>query len=410
MEELNRLRLGGVVIHMKNNNITYLIGSDTVKVKPLEPYAEIVCDFLNDISKQLRSDKRTKEYSDVVSLAFWCRKSNIVRLGEEFSSKRIQIGRGLVFHITPSNVPVNFAFSFFFGLLSGNANVVRVPSKEFPQITIICDAINEVIKLDKYRVIRDMTTFITYQRNDEITAYYSSICDARIIWGGDDAIQNIRKFPMKVRAVEIVFADRYSLCIINSKTILEMNKDELKNLAEKFYNDTYLMDQNACSTPHLILWYGDNDSEKELAKKIFWDSIHVVSQKYDLTPIKSIDKYTQLCHLLMDRDDIKKTKQYDNSVYTVDMNSLPEDVSILHGKFGLFYQYDLKDLDELIPCINLKVQTLIYVGMNREELVSFVIKNHLQGIDRIVPMGEGLNIGVYWDGYDIINNLSRSIE
>ena len=44
---------------------------------------------------------------------------------------------GLVFHITPSNIPTNFAYSLLFGLLTGNSNIIKVPTKIFPQIEII---------------------------------------------------------------------------------------------------------------------------------------------------------------------------------------------------------------------------------------------------------------------------------
>lgn len=42
-------------------------------------------------------------------------------------------GRGVAFHIAPSNVAVNFAFSLAAGLLTGNANIVRLSSKPFPR-------------------------------------------------------------------------------------------------------------------------------------------------------------------------------------------------------------------------------------------------------------------------------------
>ena len=43
-------------------------------------------------------------------------------------------------------------------------------------------------------------------------------------------------------------------------------------------------------------------------------------------------------------------------------------------------------------------------------LKKFVLANNLKGIDRIVPVGQSLNIGLLWDGYDIVNILSRGIE
>ena len=44
------------------------------------------------------------------------------------------------------HVPINFAYSLIFGLLTGNSNIVKVPSQNFVQIKIICDAINKVLK------------------------------------------------------------------------------------------------------------------------------------------------------------------------------------------------------------------------------------------------------------------------
>lgn len=54
-----------------------------------------------------------------------------------------------------------------------------------------------------------------------------------------------------------------------------------------------------------------------------------------------------------------------------------------------------------------QVQTLTYFGVSREELTSFVQQNRVRGIDRIVPVGEAMDIGLIWDGYDLIRTLSR---
>ena len=58
----------------------------------------------------------------------------------------------------------------------------------------------------------------------------------------------------------------------------------------------------------------------------------------------------------------------------------------------------------------IKIQTLIYVGVELKKILEFIRRYHLTGIDRIVPMGEVLNMDVYWDGYDIIEQLVRHIE
>ena len=60
--------------------------------------------------------------------------------------------------------------------------------------------------------------------------------------------------------------------------------------------------------------------------------------------------------------------------------------------------------------MNNKFQTLTYFGLNKSDLINFVIKNRLNGIDRVVPIGKALDIGVVWDGYDILGSLSRIIN
>ena len=48
--------------------------------------------------------------------------------------------------------------------------------------------------------------------------------------------------------------------------------------------------------------------------------------------------------------------------------------------------------------------------INKDILKQFVLKNNLKGIDRIVPVGQSLDISLLWDCYDILNILSRGID
>ena len=81
--------------------------------------------------------------------------------------------------------------------------------------------------------------------------YFSINCDVRIIWGGDSTISKIRTASLPVRTFDLTFADRYSLCVINA--LDHPDDKDYDNVANGFYNDTYLFDQNACTAPHLII-------------------------------------------------------------------------------------------------------------------------------------------------------------
>jgi len=395
-----------------DKKIQYLVGTPEScrNIRPRAPYNDLVCDFLNSLSSVLLSDKEAKTYPDVISFAYWCRKANIVRLKQAFGETRSRLGLGLAFHIAPSNVPINFAFSFAFSLLAGNANIVRVPSKEFPQPHIVCRAIKRVFSDVKYAELGKDAAFVKYEQDDEITGAFSTTCNARIIWGGDQAIQNIRKLPTPERCVEIAFADRYSFCVMDGSSVFQADDTTIKRLAVSFYNDTYLMDQNACSSPHLIVWLGDDDVVSN-AKEKFWSSVHdVTTAKYELQPVNAVDKFTLLCKNAINFDNIRNFKGHGNYIYRLEIDALPPELDALRGIYGFFYEYNTPDLNSLAPVVNEKYQTLTYFGVDKSKLLDFVVKNCLRGIDRIVPIGAALDIGVIWDGYDLARSLSRIID
>jgi hypothetical protein len=300
---------------------------------------------------------------------------------------------------------VNFAFSYLFSLLAGNANIVRVSSKPFPQIDVICGAISELIV--GFPEIEERSAFISYPVDDETTAAFCKQADARILWGGDETIEHIRGFAVKPRCVDIVFPDRYSICIVDGKAVQTASENEIKRLAELFYNDTYLMDQNACSSPQIVFW----QNAKNETKKIFWDAVIAnASKRYDLQPAVVIDKYVQLCRDAITYDNLSSIRQ-EEILYREIFSILPTgDLTGLRGKGGYFYEYDLQNLDELVPFITEKYQTVTYYGISPDTLRKFVMRHQLRGIDRIVPVGSAMDIGIIWDGYDLVNMLSRIVS
>ena len=130
----------------KLKNFEYLVGNGNISQKPMQPYDELICNFIGELSIELNLSPLSNKYSDIKTLAFWCRKKNIINIKKNFISNEIRLGLGLVFHITPSNIPTNFAYSLIFGLITGNSNIVKVPSQKFEQVKIICRAINKVLK------------------------------------------------------------------------------------------------------------------------------------------------------------------------------------------------------------------------------------------------------------------------
>lgn len=386
-------------------NVNYIIGSEKIETTAMMPYSEIACEFLNDLSSRLMKSPVIRQYTDLSALAFWCRKANIQKLKENFGANNNRLGRGLCFHIAPSNIPINSIFSFFFSLLAGNSNIVRLSSKDFPQVDIVCEIIKNVLK--NYPEIEKRTAFIKYDRSDEISEYFSKIADCRMIWGGDKTISIFKKYETKPRCTDITFPDRYSVCLINAQAIENASDDIMKRLTENFYNDTYLMDQNACSSPQLIYWLDDSRQGREK----FWNYIYNYAEnKYNLQDAVCVDKYTKLCEDAILYDNISENIVKTNLLYRSEIKELSEDITEIRGKGGYFYEYSLKDLKEFYQVVNEKYQTITYFGIEPEEILKDVVKLNLSGIDRIVPIGKAMDINAIWDGHDLVKELSRIIS
>lgn len=365
--------------------------------------------FLNALSKEILKNPQSKNYPDIVTFGFFCRKANIVRCSEVYKLDEYKrVGRGVAFHITPSNVPVNFAYSMVAGILSGNTNIVRVPSKDFIQVRIIVNAIKELSKNVEFKIVLDKIILLRYHRDSDATKIYSSLCDVRVIWGGDDSIETIRKNRLEPRAFDITFSDRYSICLINAKNYLfEQDHDKI---ALGFYNDTYLFDQNACTAPHLVVWFGNKIDIKK-SKKIFWDRLYYIAKNNykDIEPVIAIDKLTMLFKTAINIEQVQLMQNQDNLLWRIEINELNKNLHDFRCSSGYFLEYNASSLSDLSAIINSKYQTISYFGMQKNEIEEFIIDENISGIDRIVPIGQTMDFSLFWDGYDLIRTLSRCI-
>ena len=58
--------------HIKN--IKFLVGNKNLLREALKPFDEIICSFLDELSKYLMNSESSLKYSDIKTFAFFCRK------------------------------------------------------------------------------------------------------------------------------------------------------------------------------------------------------------------------------------------------------------------------------------------------------------------------------------------------
>lgn len=375
--------------------------------RPLVPFESHIVEMLNSLSQSLLKDRLSRFYPDVVTFAFFCRKANLLKLKDEYlNNDRVRLGRGLVFHIAPSNVPINFGYSLVAGLLSGNVNIVRVSSKPFPQVDLIVTHLKQIA--EEHPIAKERIGVVRYEHTSNANEVFSALCHVRIIWGGDNTIATLREYPIPPRAFDICFADRYSIAALNADALV--NENNMSKLAERFYNDTYLFDQNACSAPHLVLWTGTSDNIIK-AKEVFWSAVHQYASVHyaNFQEVMAVDKLTTMYLQAVDLQ-VKDESYETNILRRVNLQTLPVNIDNYRCAGGYFTEYSAKSLDEIAPIIKNKYQTLAYYGYDCEMWKEFVLKNRIVGIDRIVPLGETTAFSLTWDGYNLIDQLTRIVS
>lgn len=397
-------------MQLNSSEVQTLCGScafeDMPGLKKLRPFDDTVCDFLADLSAQIMKCPEARQYPDVVTFGFFCRRGNIGRLRGEYSAAaENRLGRGLSFHIAPSNVPINFAYSLAAALLAGNACIVRASAKPFRQVDLVCECIADTARAEKYAEIAKYISVVRYPHSREINDFFSSLADVRVIWGGDATIEELRRSPLPPRAVEIAFADRYSLAVIGAQAVLAA--EDMEALARDFYNDTYLYDQNACSSPRLIYWLG-NKADAAQAKERFWEAVsRFAAPKYKVEPVIAVDKYTAACRMAIDFG--ADIRPHGNLISRIAVNALDAQFPDYRCAGGSFIEFCSEDLEALKGVVTRKYQTLAYYGVESQALAEFVINGGLCGIDRIVPIGKTADFSLTWDGYDLILQMSRKL-
>ena len=384
--------------------------SESMTNAPVEIFNDARIEFLSELSRRLLANSLAKTLPDVATFAFWCRRSNLTKMRNSYLQNDVlRMGLGLTFHICPANVPINFAFSMAFGLLSGNSCVIRLPSKVTPTVDVLVSEISAQLDDSQFKDLSEALTLLRFERDDEISSYWMSVADGRVVWGGDATVAHMRKFSSKSRSREVAFSDRYSLCVIDPKSIIQMQEKRLMQFCNDLFNDIYLMDQAACSSPQLIVWIGKREDVMDAQARMWPEVVKIAELKYSIQAVNVIDKFVQACRSSISDPHVLAIKRTGNVLYRVSLSGVDLHQDECRGFFGTVHEVVLPELNKLAPIVNERYQTLTIEGIETAVVRQWITRNRLRGVDRVVPVGKALDMDVVWDGYDIVSSLSRVI-
>jgi Acyl-CoA reductase (LuxC) len=379
------------------------------------PFDPVVVDFIDAVSKGVLLDPAMRRMPEMMAVAYWMRRAHVLELRQAYERQRgdrVWLARGVVLHFAPSNVDSIFIYSWFISMLLGNSNVVRLSARRGQQVDVLLATIDRLCSEERFQPIAESSLILSYEHDDELTGKLSAACHARVLWGGDDSIRRMRAIPVNPLAIEVAFANRFSLAVLDAATVAEVDDSTLKKLAGRFFNDAYWFDQMACSAPRLVAWVGSAETCR-LAQAAFWPALaQEVSRRgveYDemIGLNKLVAAYVSAATGLSDHLSPDMTSSVSRIHLTRDAG--PEFRRIECGG-GLFFELELPRLGDLTSLLTERDQTLSYFGFEREQLKQFALALPTRAVDRIVPVGTALDFSAVWDGSSLFQLLTREVE
>jgi len=363
---------------------------------------ERVVDFLGKVARKLLAPAVARRHPELGSLGYFLRPAELSRAVSRMRREdAIVFPRGNVFHVPPANVDTIFVYSWALSALAGNHNVVRISSRSAGAAETILAALNEV---DADPVIRRTQRMITYGRDDALTAALSRWADLRVIWGGDAAVDAIRKHPLRPSARDLTFPDRTSWAAISAAGWRAADPATRRAAVVGFSNDAYWFDQAACSSPRTVFLVGTDtaDVRAEFVELL----LDVVDQRgWQVDAAMAVEKRVN-AYGLAATGAVSSMDFPANSVTAMSLAAVPDAPRRWIGA-GAFPFAEVGSLLDLVPAMNRQDQTFSHFGFAPAELRAFALALGGRGVDRIVPFGSALTFSAIWDGYDLPHEFTR---
>ncbi len=383
--------------------------------KTLPIFSDVALEFAQQLSQRILQDKSLRIYPEIVSLGYWLRKSHLQEMKERCRAQQgddVRLPRGLVLAFAPGNIDTMFVYTWILALLAGNSGVVRISGRESEQVGVLLRLLNELLSEERFVLVRQRSLFVQYDHDQTVTEWLSSLCHVRVIWGGDRSVRELRSIPLAPLATELVFPDRFGLAVLSAEAVLQSTAEqELQQLATNFYNDTLFFHQLACSSPRLVCWLGAETIIID-AKERFWKVFRsVIEQKqYKLAPAIHMARLTQgFVQATLDHTVSVSAKDFTLPL-CVTVDDFPAALREEHRGAGLFFEYHGQRLEDILPLLADKDQTITYFGVERSVWQSFCMNLRGRSVDRIVPVGQALDFSDIWDGYDLLMYFTRVVQ
>jgi len=313
---------------------------------------------------------------------------------------------GVVGHWPAGNIEIQPILSLTCALLGGNSCLVRVPVGLVEPTELIMEKLHEV---DSAGLLKRRIFLASFEHSrTDLHEAMAQVVDGAMVWGGLEAVSEVRALPFPHWARVVVFGPRISVAAMDAHAWADSNQQS--SWCRRIARDVWQFEQQACSSPQtLFLERGDGCDTTEFLQALrqaFEEENRAHSRQQIEPALTSAICQARASWLL---GNLSNRAWFPESPDWTILQGTGLDVpEPTQGRTLTVLLVD--DLLEVISRFDGAVQTLGLGIRNadREEALADAAGKH--GVDRIVRLGQMHVFGSPWDGMDLIRPMMRIVR
>jgi len=372
------------------------------------------------------SDPILREADGVTYLVLWLKRKNLDgMIRDSFQHPGVMDGfveirdrtflhaapRGLVCHWIAGNVPTLAVFSLVQSILCRNANILRIPSASVPLVLRFLSRLSETSVVHEGRTysgkdVLAAVSVVYFDKGDAAAnAELSLAADAKVIWGGKDAVKAIKAYPEQEHCEDVIFGPKYSFGVLD-RGFLE--GDGLEGLLTSLVMDIVAFDQSACSSPQVLFIEKNSRLSVRQFAQMLAKGFREISARY---PKREMLEYTvtkiinaRSTYLLDERKDLVAPEKPDWTILIDDELVLNEAV-----QSRTIFVKEVPDLADVAALITPKIQTVGIAIKDDDRAIALCRLFASCGVARCVRFGTMNHYEFPWDGSFVMGRLVRFV-
>jgi hypothetical protein len=365
-------------------------------------------------------DRELREVPGVTFLRLWLRRGNLEpilfrELGpsslnggwrEDGRARLRTFPLGVVGHWPAGNIEIQPVLSLTCALLGGNGCLVRVPSR---LVGITQQVMEKLQEVDRAGVLTERIFMASFDHSRmDLQEAMARAVDGAMIWGGAEAVSQVRGLPFPHWARVVVFGPRLSAGAMDAETWGD--RTDRPSWCRRIARDVWQFDQQACSSPQtLFLERGAGYDPVEFVedlKQAFQEENRQHPRQQIEPALTSAISLARVSWLLGDAGN--RALFPVSPDWTILLGRGTEMPNPTQGRTLSVLLVD--DLLEVISKFDGTLQTLglgIKDAKKEETLTQAAGRS---GVDRIVKLGRMHVFGSPWDGAELIRSMVRLVR